>query len=132
MPVLVLVTIVSLHILTTDADASRFASIGFRYDFLAYSAVPIILSFHYKFKKGYESMIYDRILHTYMITNGFWIMIIRANYSNRFAYLSWFLMALVIIYPVLHKKIWDNQYKKLGYLLIFYYAFTFLIYLKDA
>ena len=118
--------------LTADVDARRFASIGFRYDFLAYSAVPIILSIHYKYKKGYESIIYDRILHTYMITNGFWIMIIRANYSNRFAYLSWFLMALVVIYPILDKKLWDNQYKKLGYLLIFYYAFTFLLYLKYA
>ena len=43
--------------LTTDADASKFASIGFRYDFLAYSAVPIILSIHYKIVINYYKIL---------------------------------------------------------------------------
>jgi len=113
--------------LTKSADESRFASTGFRYDFLLYSAAPILLSFNYKYIKGYESVIYTRILNTYIIANGFWVMVIRANYSNRFAYLSWFLMAIVIFYPLLDKQLWNDQFKKLGYIIFLYFFFTYFI-----
>lgn len=115
--------------LTSESDSGKFASTGFRYDFLLYSLAPIILSVFYKFKSGYNNIIYDRILHTYIITNAFWIMVIRANFSNRFAYLSWCFMAIVVIYPLLDKNIWKNQFKKIGYVIVIYYLFTFLMYL---
>lgn len=118
--------------LTASSDSGKFAYSGFRYDFLLYSLAPIILSIFYKFKSGYESVIYDRILHTYIITNGFWVMIIRANFSNRFAYLSWFLMAVVVIYPLLDKKIWSNQLKKIGIVILAYYSFTYFMFFKDS
>jgi hypothetical protein len=116
--------------LTANVEEGKFASTGFRYDFLLYSLAPIILSIFYKFKSGYESVIYDRILHTYIIANAFWVMIIRANFSNRFAYLSWFLMAAVVIYPLLDKNIWSNQFKKIGIVILAYYSFTYLMFLK--
>ncbi|WP_298535116.1 EpsG family protein [uncultured Algibacter sp.] len=118
--------------LTAESDSGKFSSTGFRYDFLLYSLAPIILSIFYKFKSGYKSVIYDRILHTYIIANAFWVMIIRANFSNRFAYLSWFLMAIVVIYPLLDKNIWTNQFKKIGILILAYYSFTYLMFLKDT
>ncbi|NJX15161.1 EpsG family protein [Tamlana crocina] len=118
--------------LTTDASSSKFSSTGFRYDFLLYSAAPIILSGFYKYKSGYQSLIYDRLLHTYIVANAFWVMIIRANFSNRFAYLSWFLMAIIVIYPLLDKNIWKNQFKKIGIITLLYYAFTYLMFFKTA
>ncbi|MFH4965333.1 EpsG family protein [Gaetbulibacter sp. M235] len=102
---------------------------GFRYDFLIYSAIPMGLALYFKFKKGFNDVTYDRILHTYMITNAFWIMIIRANYSNRFAYLSWFLMAVVVIYPLLKGNLWTRQFIKTGVVILLYYGFTYGMFL---
>ena len=65
-----------------------------------------------------------------MIANAFWILIIRANFSNRFAYLSWFLMAPVIAYPMLRYKLFPNQYRIVGLVLAFYYLFTYFMFLR--
>jgi surface polysaccharide O-acyltransferase-like enzyme len=62
-----------------------------------------------------------------VFANAFWILVIRANFSNRFAYLSWFMMALVIIYPLLKKEMIKNQYKVLAKVMLIYFAFTFLM-----
>ncbi|MFI1743930.1 EpsG family protein [Thalassobellus sediminis] len=114
--------------LTASADASKFSSTGFRYDFLLYSAAPLALAYFYIFKKGFKSDEYKHILHTYMIANSFWIMVIRANFSNRFAYLSWFLMALVVGYPLFKEVFWNNQFKKVGVITMIYYGFTYFMY----
>jgi hypothetical protein len=114
--------------LTAGADAKKFSSTGFRYDFLLYSAAPLALAYFYIFKKGFNDPVYKHILHTYMIANAFWIMVIRANFSNRFAYLSWFLMALVVVYPLLKEVFWRKQFKKLGIITLIYYGFTYGMY----
>ncbi|GGD40959.1 hypothetical protein GCM10011361_05140 [Muriicola marianensis] len=114
--------------LTTRAQEGKFSSTGFRFDFLFYGAAPIALAYYYKFKKGFEDPIYNRILNTYLIANAFWILIIRANFSNRFAYLSWFLMAIVITYPLLKKHFINKQFKFLGLVTIVYYGFTYAMY----
>tara|TARA_R110002051_G_scaffold304626_2_gene374080 strand:- start:2489 stop:3547 length:1059 start_codon:yes stop_codon:yes gene_type:complete len=114
--------------LTAAADAKKFSSTGFRYDFLLYSAAPLVLAYFYVFKKGFSDPLYKHILHTYMIANAFWIMVIRANFSNRFAYLSWFLMALVVVYPLLKEVFWHKQFKKLGIITLVYYGFTYAMY----
>jgi hypothetical protein len=62
-----------------------------------------------------------------VFANAFWILVIRANFSNRFAYLSWFMMALVIIYPFLKSQLMPNQNKVLARVILFYFAFTFLM-----
>ncbi|UII76125.1 EpsG family protein [Flagellimonas sp. HMM57] len=113
--------------LSGTADPSKFSSTGFRFDFLLYSAAPLALAFHYIFKKGFNDPFYKQILHTYIVANAFWIMIIRANFSNRFAYLSWFLMGIVVIYPILKTQIWPQHFKKVGIVVVLYYAFTFFM-----
>lgn len=113
--------------LTQEASNSVFSSTGFRWDFLIYSASAIFAGWYYIFKRGYSDKTYNIIYCTYLFANAFWIMIIKANFSNRFAYLSWFLMAIVIIYPLLKKYIMDNQYKKIGLIALAYYAFTFFM-----
>ncbi|MEL0456400.1 EpsG family protein [Flavobacteriaceae bacterium SZ-1-7] len=114
--------------LTQEADASKFSSTGFRYDFLLYGAVPLMFGYFYIFKKGYNNIEYKRILHTYIVANGFWIMVIRANFSNRFAYLSWFLMAIVIAYPLFKEALVKKQFKKIGVIILLYYGFTYAMY----
>lgn len=114
--------------LTTSADKSQFSSTGFRFDFLIYSAAPLAFAYYYIFIKGFKSIEYNRILHTYIIANAFWIMVIRANFSNRFAYLSWFLMGIVIAYPLLKKEMMPNQFKKIGIITLCYYGFTYAMF----
>ncbi len=114
--------------LTATADESKFSSTGFRFDFLIYGAAPLAFAYYYIFKKGFKSIEYNRILHTYIIANAFWIMVIRANFSNRFAYLSWFLMGIVIAYPLFKKEMMPNQFKKIGIITLCYYAFTYAMF----
>ena len=114
--------------LTAEVDPSKFSSTGFRFDFLIYSAAPLALAYFYVIKKGFNDVVYKHILHTYIIANAFWVMVIRANFSNRFAYLSWFLMALVVAYPLFKNVFWNNHFKKVGIVLLVYYGFTYLMF----
>ncbi|WP_298119878.1 EpsG family protein [Flavobacterium sp.] len=102
-------------------------SVGFRWDFLLYSASGIFAGWYYIFKKKFEDILYQKIFHIYLISNGLWILIIRANYSNRFAYLSWFILGLVLIYPLLKSELVKNQHVLIGKILIVYVGFTYLM-----
>ncbi len=42
---------------------------------------------------------YARLVNTYLVANAVWILVINANCSNRFAYLSWFMLPWVLLYP---------------------------------
>lgn len=100
--------------------------IGFRWDFLLYSSIGVIASWYFIVVKKFEDKIYSLICNTYLISNAIWILVIRVSYSNRFAYMSWFLMALVIIYPLLKSKIFNNQHAVIGTITILYFTFTYL------
>lgn len=80
-------------------------NIGFRIDFILYSLAPIIVGGYYIIKKQFDDRIYSLIYNAFLLTNIFWILVIRANYSDRFAYLSWFLIPFVLIYPLLKQKL---------------------------
>ncbi|MCH8546912.1 MAG: EpsG family protein [Cryomorphaceae bacterium] len=104
-----------------------FKSTGFRWDFLLYSATAVYAGWYYITKKGFHDKVYFWLFNTYVVTNAFWILVIRANFSNRFAYLSWFMMALVIVYPLLKKRLFRRQYALLANIIMAYFAFTFLM-----
>lgn len=110
-----------------NVNNDDFSSTGFRWDFLVYSATAVFAGWYFIVKKGFEDKIYFWLFNTYVFANAFWILVIRANFSNRFAYLSWFMMALVIIYPFLKKELIPNQNKILAKVILFYFAFTFLM-----
>ena len=114
----------------TEANEDLFSSTGFRWDFLLYSAVPIVIGYYILVKKRTYNLTYLLLLGTYILTNSFWVMVIRAQYSNRFAYLSWFLYPIVICYPLLKLKIWPKtQGSKVAYTMVGHLAFTFIMYL---
>lgn len=77
---------------------------GFRIDFIAYSLAPIAVGAYYIFKRGFRSRIYQLIYNSYVLTNIFWVLVIRAAYSDRFAYLSWCMIPIVLMYPLLKKN----------------------------
>lgn len=75
--------------------------VGFRIDFIIYSLIPLLVGWYYIYKKGFNSTIYKMIYNAYLLTNSFWLLVIRADFSDRFAYLSWFMIPLVLAYPLL-------------------------------
>mgnify|MGYP003624277382 CR=1 FL=1 len=110
-----------------EKDAA-FINSGFRFDFLFYSSFPILIGTYFIFKKKYNDVLYTQLFNIYLIANAFWILIIRANFSNRFAYLSWFLMPLLIIYPFIKNNSIKKQHKIIGLVLFFYFLWTYFMY----
>lgn len=78
-------------------------NVGFRVDFIVYSLVPMVVGAYYIFKKKYTSAFYKLLYNTYVLSNIFWILVIRADFSDRFAYLSWFLIPFILMCPILAK-----------------------------
>lgn len=100
-------------------------STSFRWDFIAYSMFGIVSGYYFIMKRNFQDDYYKWIFHIFVITNSFWILVIRAAYSNRFAQISWFIMPLVLAYPFLKKRFWDNHEQILAYVLLGFYSFTF-------
>lgn len=110
-------------------EMSRFESTGFRFDFLLYSAMPVLMAWYVTVKRNFRDRTFNIIANTYILANSFWVMVIRAAYSNRFAYLSWFIYPLVIAYPLLRMNIWKDQDRKTAWILLAYSGFTFFMFL---
>lgn len=110
-----------------NTNTEIFSSIGFRWDFILYSAMPVVLGYFFIFYKNFQDEIYKVIYRMYVIANGVWILVIYANFSDRFAYLSWFIMPLVVIYPFLCKSDMKKQHQKIGWIILLTFSFTFFM-----
>ena len=89
--------------------------------------MPIIMAWFVTMKRNFQDKTYHIIATTYILANAFWVMVIRSEQSNRFAYLSWFLYPLVIAYPLLRMNIWEDQDRKTAMILLAYSGFTFFM-----
>ena len=69
------------------------------------------------------------LFSTYILANSFWVMVIKAAFSNRFAYLSWFLYPVVLAYAVIRLHIWPDQDKKAGLILALHAGFTIIMFM---
>ena len=102
----------------------------FRWDFLLYSAMPILLGWYTLFKRGFYNNTYIILLGSYMYANAFWIVAIRAMFSNRIAYLSWFLYPIVLAYPLFNLPIFTKDHsKKVAIILLAHFGFTTIMWL---
>ena len=97
---------------------------GFRPDFILYSSMPVFVGYVAKIKKRLKSRTYDTLLYTYMTTNAVWMLCMYASYTNRIAYLSWFLYPIVLIYPFFDAQWGPNRYSTLSKVMIGHLAFT--------
>lgn len=117
-----------LYYLTDTELADQFSRTGFRWDFLIYSMMPIVLGYYVVIKRGIYNTAYLIILNTYTLANAFWVMVIRASFSNRFAYLSWFMYSLVLAYPLLKLNIWgESQGKNASKIMLAQIGFTWFM-----
>lgn len=138
-----------------EQNKEQFSQTGFRWDFLLYSAMPVWLTWYICKKVDEERALYGetqeeietgvpgagriadahsmRVFYilstTYMLANSFWVMVNKAAFSNRFAYLSWFMYPVVIAYAVIRLHIWEDQDKKAGLILAAHAGFTILMYM---
>lgn len=100
----------------------------FRWDFLFYSMMPILLGAYTLFVRKYYNKAYLQLLGTYIYANAFWILVIRGLFSNRIAYLSWFLYPIVLAYPLLNLPVFKkNHSQKTAWILIAHLGFTVMM-----
>lgn len=117
-----------LSYLSSAPSETAFIHTGFRWDFLIYSMMPIVLGYYIIYKRGIRDHFYEILLNTYTLSNAFWVMVIRANFSNRFAYLSWFMYPIVLAYPLLKIDIWGKyQGKYLNRIMLGQIGFTWFM-----
>lgn len=112
-----------------DQQNATFSYIGFRFDFLFYSMIPIIVGWKYMKKLESIDTFYLRVWSTYVICNAFWILTIYVPYNNRFAYLSWFLFPILVTYPFVKEK--TRLTRNIHSVLFLNYLFMFLMWLKE-
>lgn len=115
------------YYLNQEVDKNLFSSTGFRWDFIIYSAMPILLGWYTIIRKGITDKTYQFLLHTYIFANAFWILINTATYSNRFAYLSWFLYPILLAYPLCKFNIFKQQGLVIGLILVAQILFTYIM-----
>jgi len=136
--------LMSFAFLGNDERFSRYAvglgndKGGFRWDFIVYSITPVLLTFALASNEVRRDRIYQVLVISFLLTNSFWLLVIYAAYSDRFAYLSWFMLPWVITYPFTPRKFARNssatfpvRKQRLGFLaavLLAHIAFTFFMY----
>lgn len=97
----------------------------FRIDFVIYSAMPILVGYWAVYKKKLHlSKLYTCLLNLYMTLNGTWMLCMYANFTNRIAYLSWFLYPIVLIYPYLNENWGPTRYKDFSKVMLAHLGFT--------
>lgn len=102
----------------------------FRWDFLLYSSMPILLGAYTLFVRKIYNNTYLILLGTYIYANSFWVLVIRDLFSNRFAYLSWFLYPIVLAYPLFNLPVFErNHSQKTAWILIGHLGFTVVMWM---
>lgn len=98
---------------------------GFRIDFIIYSAAPVVVGWYALFKKKLQlSSLYKNLLNLYVCLNAIWMLCMYAEFTNRIAYLSWFIYPIVLIYPFLQEQWGKNRYKAFSLVMLGHLGFT--------
>ena len=82
-----------------NSDSERYET-GFRWGFVIYSLFPMILGGLFIYKYNYSNAMYSKLYKTYILTNAVWLLFIKIPYTDRIAYLSWFLLPFLLSIPI--------------------------------
>ena len=93
----------------SGVDNNAFASSSFRIDFIIYSATVIYIGYYFIFKKQFKDPFFLKVFNIYIIANTVWLYFIYFPFTNRIAYLSWFLIPILIVYPIVYVNNLKNQ-----------------------
>lgn len=86
-----------------------FSRSGWRWDFILYSALPVVLAYWVMFRKKMHDVTYVRLMSVYMYVNATWLLVNSIPYSNRFAYISWCIYPVIVAYPLLKFRLIRHQ-----------------------
>lgn len=117
---------------SVDAAKTEY-NVGFRWDFLLYSSIAVLLGYYYIGRLKFNNQFYRWIYCAYLIANSVWVLVIRVNYTDRFAYLSWFMFPIILIYPVLSKQLYRDvamQRNNIILVMVCQFSFTYYMYLR--
>lgn len=117
------------YIINTESN-SRFYHTGFRIDFIIYSLAPIYISKNAIKNLRIKNTTYLTIYNSYLIINSFWLLVIRAPFTDRFAYLSWFMIPFLTLYPYLNKKEFNNNPVTICFILFIFIGINFILNLR--
>ena len=110
------------------AEESHY-QMGFRYDFLIYSLIPILWGWLLRNKRKYENERWLQLYKTYILVNAFWVLVITMEFTDRVAYLSWFLIPYITLLPLLDKNNYQARERKKYIQLIMLLFGTFSIFM---
>lgn len=105
------------------SDGSDVYRSGFRFDFIIYTIVPILLARFFKKRLLEENPTYNLLYRTYLLVSSLWLLIIRVPYTDRFVYLAWFMIPFLLMYPLLNGKLIIKRHNTVVLLIISLYAF---------
>lgn len=116
----------AVYLLNTGQNMYDFGGKGgFRLDFVIYSAIPVVIGYIVEIKKKAKvSTVYRQLIHLYVLVNSVWMLCMYGTFTNRVAYLSWFLYPIVLIYPILNENCFKNRYRLFSNVMIFHLLFT--------
>lgn len=116
--------------LLESSDNGYGGKAGFRIDFILYSAMPILVGCIAIFKKKIQlSDQYVFLMNLYLIINSIWILCMYAEFTNRIAYLSWFMYPILLIYPFLREEWGWKRYNLLSKVVFGQLAFTLFMHI---
>lgn len=87
-------------------------------NFFIYSISPILLGIYVIIIKRLSDELYYRLLVTYILSNCIYIIAFNSVFAVRFAYLSEFLMPLLLIYPIFKFRLWTYIEIKVSFILL--------------
>ena len=100
------------YMLNQNFSDPTYAKAGsFRWDFLLYSIAPLYIARQWKVNWGYDKF-YTSIINMYLLLNSIWLLVMRVPYADRFAFFSWFLIPMIVLYPVLKKYVFLTNITK--------------------
>ena len=114
----------------TATEETTDAHMGFRPDFVLYSAMPVWIGYQLEMKKKMVlSSTYRTLIHFYLTANSIWMLCMYASFTNRIAYLSWCVYPIVVIYPFLDKYNRDpKRFAKFRKAALYHLYFTLFMY----
>lgn len=101
----------------------------FRYDFVLYSAIPLWVAWRAMKRLRRPSPRYKAVFNCYTLCNTVWMLCMFANFTNRIAYLSWFLLPILLVYPYFRQEFISKQYKEVNTVAILHLGFTIFMWL---
>lgn len=108
-----------------EESGQQWGKMGFRLDFILYSAVPVVVGWIVVMKRQIHDAKYEFLLNLYTLLNAIWMLCMYGGSTNRIAYLGWGIYPIVLLYPFVRFEWLPNQYAIAKKVVIYHWLFTF-------